>query len=132
MCFVDRDSTCFAFVSRTQIDALVRSRRSREKFDSHHKVHVQLTYLRIYSRILIQFLIILVDLCRFTLRLFLKILNWNLKILSRTVVIRNAAGDRQLISVVCVEEKGTQWRNGEATTTYHHYLRSLVSGFRLQ
>ena len=67
---MDRDSTCFAFVSRTQIDALVRSRRSREKFDSHHKVHVQLTYLRIYSRILIQFLIILVDLCRFTLRLF--------------------------------------------------------------
>ena len=86
-----------AFVSRTQIDALVGSRRSREKFDSHHKVHVQLTYLRIYSRILIQFLIILVDLCRFTLRLFLKILNWNLKILSRTVGTRTVSKTRKKI-----------------------------------
>ena len=67
---MDGDSTCLRFEKRTRIDVSLRSRRSREKFDSHHKVHVQLTYLRIYSRILIQFLIILVDLCRFTLRLF--------------------------------------------------------------
>ena len=51
---------------RTQINALLCSRRDHEIFDSPRDVHVHFTYLHINNRITIQYLIILLVLRRFT------------------------------------------------------------------